>query len=78
MSFSSINLKVLIREQYHTYQAFASELNMDTAVISSRLNGRTEFRQSEIFRICRILNIKWDECDKYFFNEKVQKTEQVS
>lgn len=78
MKINNVKLKVLILDTFKTYQRFGDEIGFSTAVLSSRLNGHTEFSQSEIVKICKTLSIDISECHLYFFNEYVQEVEQAS
>lgn len=68
-------LRGKIKAEGKTEAEVAKEIGMTAPSLSSRFNGIMEFRQSEIWRMCEILNIKPEEMAGYFFTAKVQKTE---
>ena len=50
-----IYLKVRLKEMDITYDALAGELGITTANLSNKLNGRGDFRISELDKILRIV-----------------------
>lgn len=46
-----------IKESGYTQEALAALINIGTSTLSQKLNNQSEFRQSEIQKICKILNI---------------------
>ena len=58
-----------------TMELFASELHITPQTLYSKLNNRTEFKQSEILTAAKILGINSKDFNKYFFTTKVEKTQ---
>ena len=70
MSYSKLRGK--IKEVFGTQDAFAEAMGMSTVSISHRLNGKLEWKTSEIFRACEVLGIPLEENATYFFMRKVK------
>lgn len=66
-----------IVEKCDTQARFAQLMGLSERSISLKLNGKVDFKQSEIDKACTILDISADEIPAYFFNVKVQNIEQV-
>lgn len=60
---------------HSTMELFASELHITPQTLYSKLNNRTEFKQSEILAAAKILGISCRDFNKYFFAQKVEKTQ---
>ena len=63
-------LKQLINEVFGSIGVFGKELGLSKQRINSRLNGITEFSQSEIDKAVEVLNINPIEIPSYFFEVK--------
>lgn len=72
MSYDKLRGK--IREVFGTQEAFAEALGMSTVSVSQRLNGKLEWKTSEIVKSCEVLNIPLAENAEYFFARKVKET----
>ncbi len=48
-------------------------IGLSPTTYSLKLNGKAEFRQSEIEAICKLLQIPFADIDSYFFAMGVQK-----
>ena len=70
MSYAKLHGK--IREVFGTQEAFAEAIEMNTVSLSQRLNGRVEWKISEIAKACEVLNIPLAENAEYFFTAKVK------
>ncbi len=70
MSYSKLRGK--IKEVFGTQDAFAEAMGMSTVSISHRLNGKLEWKTSEIFKACEVLGIPLEENATYFFMRKVK------
>lgn len=70
MSYSKLRGK--IREVFGTQEAFAAAMGMNTVSLSHRLNGKLEWKTSEIFTACEVLGIPLEENAEYFFTRKVK------
>ena len=60
-------LKGRITEKTENQSNFAQKMKLSETTIYSKLNGKIEFKQSEILDACKILEIPEDEIKKYFF-----------
>ena len=70
MTFDYSKLRGKIREKLGTQDVLADKLGLSHASLSAKLNGKVEFRQSEIERTCTFLEIKPEQIHDYFFTEK--------
>lgn len=75
ITFDFSKVRGKIKEVFGTQIVFASEMNMNEATLSNKLNNNVEFSPKEIVRASELLGIKLNEIDEYFFNLKVQKNE---
>lgn len=69
---SYAKLRGRIREVFGTQEAFAEAIGMNTVSLSQRLNGKLEWKTSEIAKACEVLGIPLSENSGYFFQEKVK------
>ena len=74
MSYSKLRGK--IREVFGTQEAFAKAMGMNSATLSSKLNGNTDWKREEVEKACFILNIGLAEMHTYFFSPKVAFSQQ--
>ena len=56
-----------IREVYGTQEAFAADIGMHRATLNLRLNGKVDWKMSEVVKACELLHIPTDEAHLYFF-----------
>lgn len=76
MSFEYNKLRGRIKEIFGTQEKFALAMGISKTSMSNKLNGKTYFTQTEISNACILLKIhSSEEVNKYFFTQKVQKTE---
>lgn len=68
MDYSKLRGK--IREKYKSQEAFAFALEMSSASLSAKLNGRTEWQSDEIVKACELLGVSLAEAWEYFFCPK--------
>lgn len=68
-------LSGLIIEKFKTRRAFAKKMNLSERSIYLKLQGKIEFKPSEIDKACELLNIGKEKMTDYFFSKTVQKTE---
>lgn len=61
MSANYAKLRGKIREVYGTQEAFAEAIGMNTVSLSQRLNGKLEWKISEIAKACEVLGIPLSE-----------------
>ena len=64
-------LRGKITEVYGTRAAFAKDLGIDPATLSSKLNNKSEWSTGEIVKACELLNVPLIEAHLYFFTLKV-------
>lgn len=60
-------LRERIRAFYKTIGNFASALQMSRSALSSKLNGSSAWTQSEIEKVCKLLDIPMTSVCEYFF-----------
>lgn len=60
-------LKLRIREIFETQEAFAKAMGMNYTTLNFRLNGKVEWKSSEIVKACKLLMIPLHEAHLYFF-----------
>lgn len=70
MSYAKLRGK--IREVFGTQQAFSQAIGMSQVSVSHRLNGKLEWKSSEIANACQALNIPLSESAEYFFTKEVK------
>lgn len=73
MTFDYSKLRGLAREQGKTQEAIAAVAGMKEATFSQKINNNSEFKQSEIIKICEVLMIPHNMIHYYFFTPLVQK-----
>jgi len=76
MYFDYNKLRGRIKEYCGTQATFAEEMGLSNTSLSNKLNNKIEFSQIEIEKALVILKLKKEDIPVYFFNKKVQKTEQ--
>ena len=72
MNYNKLRGKII--EKGYTIKSFSQELEIPLSTMSDKLNGKTEFKASEMFKIAKALEI--DDIKEYFFNQEVQYIEQ--
>lgn len=60
-----------IRERELTQAEVAKKIGVSPATLNKKLRGHTEFTQSEIGSLCKLLDIRHKEISAYFFTEKL-------
>lgn len=60
-------LREEIRKKFKNLGEFADAVGIDRSTLSMKINGRTAFRQDEIEKICKLLNISIEQVYDYFF-----------
>lgn len=61
------NLRGLISSKFGTQSAFAEAMEMHTATLNAKLNGRSEWTGPEIARACKLLGVPLAKAHTYFF-----------
>lgn len=64
-------LQAKVRESGLKGSYIANKMGMSRQVFSNRLHGKTEFKLSEIFKLCNILGIGQADRDVIFFANTV-------
>lgn len=72
MSYAKLRGK--IKEVFGTQDAFAAAIGMNTVSLSQRLNGKLDWKISEIVLACKVLGIPLEENAAYFFTREVKKS----
>ncbi|MBQ2396508.1 MAG: DUF739 family protein [Bacteroidales bacterium] len=62
-------LREEIRKKFKNLGEFADAVGIDRSTLSMKINGKTAFRQDEIEKICKLLNISIEQVYEYFFYE---------
>ena len=65
MNFSK--LRGRIKEEGLSEKEFAEKINLSSATLSARLNGKVDWNLSEIKSACNALSIVESDIPKYFF-----------
>lgn len=64
-----------IKEKGYTQKSISEMISLSESHFCRKLSGEFSFRQSEIHRICEILDIPAQEIGDYFFTPEVEKTQ---
>ena len=64
-------LRGRIKEIFNTQGELAKQLHITEQSLSSKLNGKQAFKQSEILRLCELLTIPNEKIGLYFFNNYI-------
>ncbi|EGO2678971.1 MULTISPECIES: DUF739 family protein [Bacteria] len=68
--FSKLNGKIV--EKFGTQYNFAIALGLSERTISLKLNGKVDWKSSEIMKIVDLLEVDAGEIPEYFFRKKVK------
>ena len=60
-------LREEIRAKFQTTEKFAKAISMDRSTLSGKLNSKTAWKQSEIEKACKLLDIPMEKVGEYFF-----------
>ena len=71
MPYDYSNLRGAISAKFGTRYRFAAALGLSEHSLSLKMNGKVDWRQSEITKACRLLDIHFADVGKYFFAPKV-------
>ena len=71
MTYNYFRLKERIKLRYGTYGRFADAMGMHRNSLENKLLGRTQWRQRDIAKACRLLGIKKQLIGEYFFSSEV-------
>lgn len=72
MNYNYSKLRGKVVEVYGTLGEFANAMNWSERTNSLKMNGKVEWRQSEIVTASKLLGIKSEDIDVYFFDVEVQ------
>lgn len=72
MCYNYSKLRGRIVEKFGTLGEFAKAMEWSERTNSLKMNGIREWKQSEIITASRLLDIKPEEIDVYFFDVEVQ------
>ena len=64
--FDYSKLRGRIVEKYGTQQAFALDMGISDVTMSCKLNGHTYFKQNEIAKAAKLLDVSAEEVSSYF------------
>lgn len=67
MSFDYSKLRGKIIEKYGSQMKFAKEIGITNETLSRKMQGKSYFRQDEIYKISNLLGIAREQVDSYFF-----------
>lgn len=76
MSFDYQRLKGKIVEKYNKQSDFARAMQMSERTLSLKMNGKVAWKQTEIMKAIKLLDLKDSDIQPYFFVIKVQNIEQ--
>ena len=72
MAYDYRKLRGRIIEKYGTLKDFAIEMNWSERTLSLKMNCKVFWKQLEIMKAAKLLEIPSDEVMEYFFNQNVQ------
>lgn len=73
MQYNYDKLKGRIKEIFDTQENFANAINISSASVNYKLNNKKNFTQNEIFNSIKVLKLKEENIQEYFFTRKVEK-----
>ena len=71
LTFDYSKLRGRIVERFGIQSAFAAALGMSEGTLSGRLTNKSFFTAEEIVTACKLLDIRLEEVNEYFFTLKV-------
>ena len=72
MAYDFSKLVGKITEVFSTQAKFADAMGLSERTVSLKLNGKVEWKQSEIFKTCELLGVPLSQIPAYFFSAEVQ------
>lgn len=75
--FKYSRLQGEIKRKYGTQDAFAEVIGMGRVSLNQRLNGKIEWSKDEMAKVMEALGLPYALIPFYFFEQEVQKTEQM-
>lgn len=67
MSYNYGKLLWKMKEKHITQEMLAAKIGLQAPTLSQKLNNKAKFKQTEISKICNVLDIKSIEIGQYFF-----------
>ena len=77
MAYDYSKLRGKIVEKFGTQSKFSQAIGLSERSLSLKITSKVPFRQVEISRCCKLLDIPETEIAEYFFTPKVQSFEQI-
>ncbi len=72
MAYDYRKLRGRIIEKYGTLKDFALKMQWSDRTLSLKMNGKVFWKQPEIMKAAKLLDIPFSEIAEYFFNQIVQ------
>lgn len=72
MAYNYSKLNGRIVEICGTQAIFAEKMGLSERTVSLKLNNKVPWKQTEITKACRVLDIREEEIQAYFFTLEVQ------
>lgn len=72
LKFDYSKLKGRIKEKNFTLNEFSNLIKISRTALYHKLEKDVEFTESEMFRICKVLNIEISDVNSYFFTPFVR------
>lgn len=69
MAFDYSKLRGRVIEKYRTLGKFADAMNLSLHSVANKINDKQHWKQMEIIRAIKLLDIPVDKIGEYFFNE---------
>lgn len=69
MPFNYSSLCGKITEHFGTQYKFAEAMGISENTISQKINGKKQWKQGEMLKACKLLNIDLTDISKYFFRQ---------
>ena len=60
-------LREEIKAKFHTIEEFSKAMGLNRSTLSGKLNSLTAWKQSEIEKACKLLDIPMEKVGEYFF-----------
>ena len=78
LSYNYSKLRGKIIEKFGTLGEFSKAMGWSERTNGLKLSGRVEWKQNEIMIATRLLDVKSEDIDIYFFDVEVQNVEQIN
>lgn len=75
MAFNYDRLRGRIIEKYRSQLEFSRAMGWSERTLSLKMTGKRFWKQPEICRAIKLLDLSVDDVNEYFFDEKVQNIE---